>query len=79
MIAGLLGHVLWRRLGAAYWNPQGWRLRTLALLLAATVYTLLDEPLDFEENLLLQRFLAALVAVVLLVFAMRSAKALRAE
>lgn len=79
VIAGLLGHVLWRRLGAAYWNPQGWRLRLLALLLAATVYTLLDAPLDFDENLLLQRFLAALVSVVLLVFAIRSAKALRAE
>jgi len=77
--AGLLGHVLWRRLSAAYWNPQGWRLRVLALLLAATVYTLLDAPLDFDENLLLQRLLAALVSVVLLVFAMRSAKALRAE
>ena len=31
VIAGLLGHVLWRRLGAAYWNPQGWRLRGRAV------------------------------------------------
>jgi len=79
VLAGLLGHGLWRQLGAAYWNPRGWRLRAVALLLAATVLALLDGPLDFEETVPLQRFLAALVAVVLLVFAMRSAKALKAE
>ncbi len=79
VLAGGLGHGLWRNLGEAYGDPRGWRLRAVALLLAATVYTLLDAPLDFEENLLLQRLLAALVAVVLLVFAMRSAKALKAE
>jgi membrane-associated phospholipid phosphatase len=79
VLAGGLGHGLWRNLGASYGDPRGWRLRAVALLLAATVYRLLDAPLDFEENLLLQRLLAALVAVVLLVFAMRSAKALKAE
>jgi len=79
VLAGLLGHGLWRQLSAAYWNPRGWRLRAVALLLVATVLALLDGPLDFEETVPLQRFLAALVAVVLVVFAVRSAKALKAE
>jgi len=68
VLAGLLGHLLWRRLGALCVEPRGWRLRTVAALLAATVYVLLDEPLDFAQNTLLQQVLAAVVVVVLAVF-----------
>jgi len=68
VLAGVLGNLLWRRLGAVYWQVQGWRLRSVAALLAATVYVLLDEPLDFAQNMPLQQVLAALVAGVLLVF-----------
>ena len=71
MLAGLLGNLLWRRLGAVYLQTQGWRLRAVAVLLAATVYVLLDEPLDFAQNTLLQQVLAAVVTGVLLVFAWR--------
>lgn len=66
VLAGGLGHVLWRRLGSAFLVPHGWRLRSVAVLLVATVYVLLDEPLDFAENTDLQRLLAALVVAVLL-------------
>ena len=68
VLAGLLGNVLWRRLGAAYAQPQGWRLRAVAVLLAITVYVLLDEPLDFAQNAPLQQVLAVVVAGVVLVF-----------
>ena len=66
VLAGGLGHVLWRRLGSAFLVPDGWRLRSVAVLLMGTVYVLLDEPLDFAENTMLQRVFAALVVAVLL-------------
>ena len=66
VLAGLLGHVLLRRMGSAFLVPHGWRLRSVAVLLVATVYVLLDEPLDFAENTMLQRVFAALVVAVLL-------------
>jgi membrane-associated phospholipid phosphatase len=68
VLAGLLGNLLWRRLGAAYAQPQGWRLRAVAVVLAITVYVLLDEPLDFAQNTPLQQVLAVVVAGVVLVF-----------
>lgn len=68
VLAGLLGNLLWQGLGAAYCQPQGWRLRAVAVLLAATVYVLLDEPLDFVQNTRLQQVLALLVVGVLAVF-----------
>jgi len=71
VLAGGLGHVLWRRMGSAVLVPHGWRLRSVAALQVATVYVLLDEPLDFAENTPLQQVLAVLVVGVLLVFARR--------
>jgi hypothetical protein len=71
VLAGLLGNLLWRRLGAAYVQPQGWRLRTVALVLVATVYVLLDAPLDFAQNTSVQQMLAVLVVGVLAAFVAR--------
>lgn len=75
VLAGMFGNLLWRRLGAVYWQVRGWRLRSVALLLLGTVYVLLDEPLDFAENLPLQRVLAAVVLAALMGFAWRQRKA----
>lgn len=66
VLAGMFGNLLWRRLGPAFLVPDGWRLRSVAVLLMGTVYVLLDEPLDFAENTMLQRVFAALVVAVLL-------------
>jgi hypothetical protein len=71
VLAGLLGNLLWQRLGAVYVQAQDWRLRAVAVLLAITVYVLLDEPLDFAQNTPLQQVLAVVVTGVLLVFAWR--------
>ncbi len=71
VLAGLLGNLLWCRLGAEYGQARGWRLRTVAVLLAATIYVMLDAPVDFAENTPLQQALAVLVVGVLLVFARR--------
>ena len=71
-LAGGLGHVLWRRLGSVFLVRDGWRLRSVAVLLMGTVYVLLDEPLDFAENTMLQRLLAALVVAVLLLYLQRT-------
>ena len=65
-LAGMFGNLLWRRLGPAFLVPHGWRLRSVAVLLMGTIYVLLDEPLDFAENTMLQRVFAALVVAVLL-------------
>lgn len=71
VLAGMLGNLLWRRLGPAYGQPQGWRLRAVAMVLLATVYVLLDEPLDFPQNTLIQQVMAAVVVGVLAVFLWR--------
>jgi hypothetical protein len=56
-------------MGAAFVDPRGWRMRALALLLLATLYTLLDGPLDYPDNQRPQYLLAAVVLLVLLRFA----------
>jgi len=71
VLAGGLGHRVCLRLGPAFEREVGWRLRCVAGLLLASVYVLLDEPLDFAENMLLQQVLAVVVMGVLLFFAGR--------
>ena len=67
--AAALGQLLWHRMGAAFVDPRGWRMRALALLLLATLYTLLEGPLDYPDNQTPQYLLAAVVLLVLLRFA----------
>lgn len=78
LLAGMLGNVLLSALKPAQFAPRSWSLRVVALAVAASVYMLLTEPMDFAENLPFQRVVAAVAAVSLLVFAIRSAKSLRA-
>jgi membrane-associated phospholipid phosphatase len=71
VLAGMLGNLLWRRLGPAYGRPQDWRLHGVAMVLLATVYVLLDAPLDFPQKTFIQRVMAAMVVGVLAVFLSR--------
>ncbi|MCX7225514.1 MAG: phosphatase PAP2 family protein [Burkholderiales bacterium] len=69
LIAGALGHALWLRLNPTWFRPNGLGQWLLALLLAATMYTLWMEVLDFAENRVLQQGLMVVVGVSLLGFA----------
>jgi membrane-associated phospholipid phosphatase len=62
LLAGMLGTRLLARMGSQHLQPTAWSLRLVALLLVATVYTLLTEAQDFDENQPLQ-YLLALVTV----------------
>ena len=79
LLAGLLGNVLLARVPAPCLVHGHWTLRLMALLVLGAVYFLLTEELDFAENLPLQWAVAAVALVSLGVFAMRSARALRAS
>jgi membrane-associated phospholipid phosphatase len=78
LLAGLLGNVLLQAIEPRHFQASAWGLRLIALAVAAAVYMLLSEPMDFAENLPLQRVVAAVAAASLLVFAMRSARSLKA-
>jgi membrane-associated phospholipid phosphatase len=77
MLAGLMGHVLLQRVDGSYSDPKGWRLRCVAAALVLTVYTLVTEVLDFEENMVVQRMLAMLAATMLVVFIRQNLNARR--
>ena len=79
MLSGLLGNVLLARLPPAWLQPTHWALRAVAALVAVALYHLVSEELDFAENAALQWVLACVVAVSLLAFAIRNARALRAS
>jgi hypothetical protein len=72
-----MGHVLLQRVDSSYLYPKGWRLRCVAAALVFTVYTLLTEVLDFEENTVVQRMLAMLTATMLVVFIRQNLNARR--
>jgi membrane-associated phospholipid phosphatase len=67
--AAAIGHLLWARLGADFFNPRGWPMRALAALLAFTLYQMLESPLDYDESRQPQYLLALVLALVLLRFA----------
>ena len=68
LLAGMLGVQLLARMGPQHLRPTAWSLRLVALLLVATVYALLTEAQDFDENQPVQYVLAAVVVVSLAVF-----------
>lgn len=75
LLAGLLGHVLWQRMGPAHLRPTAWSLRLVAALLVAAAYNLASGGLDFAEALPLQYALVVVVAVSLLAFARQNWRA----
>lgn len=78
LLAGLLGNVLLGALNPRQFESSSWGLRLIALAVGFAVYMLLTEPMDFDENLPLQRLVAVVAAASLLAFAMRSARSLKA-
>ncbi len=68
LLAGLLGSRLLVRMSPSHWQPTVWSLRLLAGLQLATVYVLLTEAQDFDENQPLQYILALVVAGSLYAF-----------
>jgi hypothetical protein len=78
LLAGLLGNVVLGALNPRQFESSSWGLRMIALAVGSAVYMLLTEPMDFTENLPLQRVVAVVAAASLLAFAMRSARSLKA-
>jgi len=78
LLAGMLGNVLLGAMEPRHFVAQSARLRALAVLVGAAVVVLLTEVQDFAENQPLQVLLALVAAASLLVFAIRSARALKA-
>jgi hypothetical protein len=72
LLAGLLGNCLLLQVPTQWHDARHWSLRLVALLVALAVYMLLTEAMDFDENIPLQRWVAAVAALALLVFARRS-------
>lgn len=68
ILAGLLGHVLWQRMGPAHLRPTAWSLRVVAALLVVAAYNLASEGLDFDEALPLQYVLVGVIGVSLVAF-----------
>lgn len=68
LLAGMLGTRVLARMGDRHLQPTAWSLRLVAVLLVATVYTLLTEAQDFDENQPLQYVLALVAAGSLYAF-----------
>ena len=82
LLSGLLGSLLLARMGAVTSQSSHWGLRLVALLVALSIYHLLNEELDFAENAQLQILVAGVAGLSLLVFAVvaiRKARALSAS
>jgi len=77
LLAGLLGTRLLERMDCVHSQPTAWSLRAVAVLLVATVYTLLTEAQDFDENQPLQYLLALVVVGSLYAFGRQNWVALR--
>lgn len=79
LLAGMLGTRLLARMGTQHLQPTAWSLRLVALLLVATVYALLTEAQDFDENQPLQVVLALVTAGSLVAFGKQNWAAARAQ
>jgi membrane-associated phospholipid phosphatase len=79
LLAGLLGNMLLAKVPTHWFAPTHWSMRLMALLVLGGVYVLVTDPLDFAENQPFQWLLAAVGLVSVLVFAKRSARALKAS
>ena len=79
LLAGLLGTRLLARMGDQHLQPTSWSLRLVAGLLVATVYALLTETQDFDENQPLQGVLALVTAGSLVAFARQNWAAAKAR
>ena len=77
--SGMLGNVVLQQVPTRWFETTHASLRVVALLVAGAVYVLLTDELDFAENGPAQAVLALLASVVLVMFAMRSARSLRAR
>jgi NhaP-type Na+/H+ or K+/H+ antiporter len=77
LLVGMLGVQLLARMDVRHLQPTAWSLRLVALLLVATVYTLLTEAQDFTQNQPLQVLLAGVVVVSLFFFVRQNLKATR--
>jgi K+-sensing histidine kinase KdpD len=71
----MLGVQLLARMDARHLQPTAWSLRLVALLLVATVFALLTEAQDFDENQPVQVFLAGVVVVSLFFFVRQNLRA----
>jgi NhaP-type Na+/H+ or K+/H+ antiporter len=76
LLAGMLGVRLLARMDARHLQPTVWSLRLIALLLVATVYALLTEAQDFDENQPIQYVLALVVLASLWRFVQQNRKGL---
>lgn len=77
LLAGLLGQSLLVRIGPQHLQAQAWSLRVVAVLMAVAAYHLASAGLDFAEALPLQRAVALMAVLSLLVFVRQSAKPAR--
>ena len=77
LLAGLLGNLLLQRMGTRHFQADSWGLRLAAAAVAVSVYHLLTEALDFDENQPAQYVLAAVALASLIAFAVRTFQAER--
>ncbi len=68
LLAGMLGNLLLARMSPGHCRPTAWSLRLIAVVQLATVYVLLTEAQDFDENQPFQYVLALVVVVSLYAF-----------
>jgi membrane-associated phospholipid phosphatase len=68
LLSGMLGHLLWSHVPAAWLLPTRWPLRTVAVLQGVAAYHFVSEELDFSENLPLQYALAGVAMASLVLF-----------
>jgi membrane-associated phospholipid phosphatase len=75
LLAGLLGNLLLQRMNPLHFQANSWSLRLVAVLVGISVYHLLTEALDFDENRPAQYVLAVVAVVSLAAFAVRTFQA----